>query len=61
MFQVGAKGIKQPTKPMYDTYMYNAYNIRGTRLRHNATSRKVAGSSPDEVEISIYLILPAAL
>jgi hypothetical protein len=38
----------------------------GTRqrssLRHYATSRKVAGSSPDEVDFfSIYLILQAAL
>jgi hypothetical protein len=33
------------------------------RLRHYATSRKVAGSSPDEVTefSSICLILPAAL
>jgi hypothetical protein len=31
-------------------------------LRHYATSRKVAGSSPDEVDFfSIDLILPAAL
>jgi hypothetical protein len=31
-------------------------------LRHNATSRKVAGSRPDVVnEFSTYLILPAAL
>jgi hypothetical protein len=33
-------------------------------LRHYATSRKVAGSRPDEVNyfcFSIYLILPAAL
>jgi hypothetical protein len=45
------------------------HNIRivnkkwGTRyrrwLRHYATSRNVAGSSPDEVGISIYLILPS--
>jgi hypothetical protein len=36
--------------------------INGTRLRHYATSRKVAGSSPDEViGFSIDLILPAAL
>jgi hypothetical protein len=32
-------------------------------LRHSATTRKVAGSRPDEVKefFSIYLILPAAL
>jgi hypothetical protein len=30
-------------------------------LRDYATSRKVAGSNPDEVDFSIYLILPAAL
>jgi hypothetical protein len=30
-------------------------------LRHYATSREVAGSIPDEVIFSIYLILPAAL
>jgi hypothetical protein len=30
-------------------------------LMHSATSRKVAGSRPDEVKFSIYLILPAAL
>jgi hypothetical protein len=32
-------------------------------LRHYATSRKVAGSRPEEVNefFSIYLILPAAL
>jgi hypothetical protein len=32
-------------------------------LRHYATSQKVAGSRPDEVNefFSIYLILPAAL
>jgi hypothetical protein len=30
-------------------------------LRHYATSQKVARSSPDEVDFSIYLILPAAL
>jgi hypothetical protein len=31
-------------------------------LRHYATSRKVAGSRPDDVNFfSIYLILPAAL
>jgi hypothetical protein len=41
--------------------------VEGTRyrrwLRHCATSRKVAGSSLDEVDFffSIYLILPAAL
>jgi hypothetical protein len=28
---------------------------------HNPTSRKVAGSTPDEVNFSIYPILPAAL
>jgi hypothetical protein len=28
---------------------------------HYATNRKVAGSIPDEVNIQIYLILPAAL
>jgi hypothetical protein len=41
------------------------YNQDGTRqrssLRHYAASRKVAGSGPDEVDFSIYLILPAAL
>jgi hypothetical protein len=34
------------------------------RVRHYATSRKVAGSRPDEVNefcFSIYLILPAVL
>jgi hypothetical protein len=36
---------------------YKALN----NARVNATSRKVAGSSPDEVDFSIYLILPAAL
>jgi hypothetical protein len=30
-------------------------------LRHYATSRKVAGSIPDEVIFEIYLIHPAAL
>jgi hypothetical protein len=30
-------------------------------LRHYATNRKVAASSPDAVEFLIYLILPAAL
>jgi hypothetical protein len=30
-------------------------------MRHCATSRKVSGSSPEEVDISIDLILPAAL
>jgi hypothetical protein len=36
----------------------------GTLVRHCATSRKVAGSSPDEMDFfffSVYLILPAAL
>jgi hypothetical protein len=28
---------------------------------YDAASRKVAGSSPDEVDFLIYLILPAAL
>jgi hypothetical protein len=42
-------------------------DVWGTRqrswLRHYATSRKVAGSSPDEVVglFSFYLILPSAL
>jgi hypothetical protein len=46
-------------------YTYTFYG--GTRwrswLRHYATSRKVAGSNPDEVTgfFSICLILPAAL
>jgi hypothetical protein len=35
--------------------------LRGTRLRHYPTSRKVAGSTPDEVDFSIGLIFPAAL
>jgi hypothetical protein len=37
--------------------------LRRSWLRHYATSRKVAGSSPEEVDFfsSIYLILPAAL
>jgi hypothetical protein len=30
-------------------------------LKHYSTSRKVAGSSPVEVDLSIHLILPAAL
>jgi hypothetical protein len=31
-------------------------------LRHSATSRKIAGSRPDEVNFFyIYIILPAAL
>jgi hypothetical protein len=30
-------------------------------LRDYSTNRKVAGSIPDEVNFSIYLILPAAL
>jgi hypothetical protein len=30
-------------------------------LRHYITSRKVVGSSPNEVDFSINLILPAAL
>jgi hypothetical protein len=30
-------------------------------LRHYATNRKVAGSTPDEANFYIYLILPAAL
>jgi hypothetical protein len=42
------------------------YSIRGHAvaqwLRHYATSRKVAGSRPDErIFFLIYLILPAAL
>jgi hypothetical protein len=36
--------------------------LLGLRLRHYATSRKVADSRPDKVNIfSIYLFLPAAL
>jgi hypothetical protein len=37
-------------------FMLHIYN-----LRHYATNRKVAGSSSDEVDFSIDLILPAAL
>jgi hypothetical protein len=36
-------------------------HIKRTWLRHYAKSRKVAVSSPDEVDFLIYLILPAAL
>jgi hypothetical protein len=44
--------------------LYIYYGARGSvvGLRHYATSRKVAVSSPDEVDfISIDLILPAAI
>jgi hypothetical protein len=38
---------------------YNSWNIN---LMHYATSRKVAGSNPDEVDFFlIYLFLPATL
>jgi hypothetical protein len=30
-------------------------------LRHYATSRKVAGSNPDDVDFSLNIILPAAI
>jgi hypothetical protein len=41
----------------------NGHYIKPQRswLRHYATSRKVEGSSPDEVDFSIYVIFPAAL
>jgi hypothetical protein len=45
------------------SYLY--YLMTGTRerrwLRHYATSRNVAGSRPNEVNFSIYLMLPAPL
>jgi hypothetical protein len=40
--------------------MYNCYEV-AQWLRHYATSRKVAGSTPDYVNFYIYLILLAAL
>jgi hypothetical protein len=50
---------------VFQLYLYTEI-VWGTQwrswLRHYATSRKVAGSSPDDVDFfSIYLILPDAL
>jgi hypothetical protein len=44
---------------MYNTYL-NKYKWRSW-LRHYATSQKVTGSSPDEVDFLNYLILQAPL
>jgi hypothetical protein len=47
---------------MGETYSMHVCNEK-CWLRHHATSRKVAGSSPTEMNFifSIYLILPASL
>jgi hypothetical protein len=43
-------------------YLQTCWGVRyRSWLRHYATSRKVAGSSTDEVDFSIYVVLPAAL
>jgi hypothetical protein len=47
------------TKTMKDKL--DAENAKRDADREKRTSRKVAGSSPDEVDFSIDLILPAAL
>jgi hypothetical protein len=43
------------------TVVYCIPHAAAQWLRHYATTRKVAGSRPDELMFSIYLMLPAAL
>jgi hypothetical protein len=48
-------------KDVPNMYVKSIGHLVALRLRHYATSRKVAGSSTDEVNVFNYLILPAAL
>jgi hypothetical protein len=43
---------KPEDRPLYN---HNRENLKSNSLRHYATSRKVAGSSPDEVDFFFQL------